>query len=70
MVYVLHVFQKKSKRGISTPKQDMDLIKKRLKEALRLAGHKADEKMRPVTSKGTRGSFSNANIAQQEKGSA
>ena len=32
-VYVLHVFQKKSKKGIATPKPDMDLIKKRLKEA-------------------------------------
>lgn len=32
-VYVLHVFQKKSKRGISTPKQDLDLIKARLKQA-------------------------------------
>jgi len=32
-VYVVHCFQKKSKSGISTPKQDMELIKKRLKEA-------------------------------------
>jgi len=32
-VYVLHVFQKKSKRGIETPKQDLDLIKERLKLA-------------------------------------
>jgi phage-related protein len=32
-VYVLHCFQKKSKSGISTPKQDMDLIEKRLKIA-------------------------------------
>lgn len=29
-VYVLHCFQKKSKRGISTPKADIDLIKERL----------------------------------------
>lgn len=34
-VYVLHVFQKKSKRGIATPKQDIDLIRKRLAEAER-----------------------------------
>jgi phage-related protein len=34
-VYVLHVFQKKSKRGIATPKQDMDLIRKRLADAER-----------------------------------
>ncbi|NJM47566.1 MAG: addiction module toxin RelE [Alkalinema sp. RU_4_3] len=33
MVYVLHVFQKKSKSGIATPKQDLDLIQKRLKLA-------------------------------------
>ncbi len=32
-VYVLHCFQKKSKRGIATPKQDMDLINTRLKAA-------------------------------------
>jgi len=32
-VYVLHCFQKKSKSGISTPQQDMELVKKRLKEA-------------------------------------
>ena len=29
-VYVLHAFQKKSKTGIKTPKQDIDLIKQRL----------------------------------------
>ncbi len=29
-VYVLHAFQKKSKKGIKTPKQDIDLIKDRL----------------------------------------
>ena len=32
-VYVLHVFQKKSKRGIETPKSDMNLIGARLKVA-------------------------------------
>lgn len=35
-VYVLHAFQKKSKRGIATPRQDLDLIKRRLIEAGRL----------------------------------
>ena len=34
MVYVLHVFQKKSKSGIATPQPDMDLIRGRLKLAL------------------------------------
>lgn len=29
-VYVLHVFQKKSKRGIATPKAEMELISRRL----------------------------------------
>jgi len=32
-VYVLHCFQKKSKRGIETPQQDIELIKRRFKEA-------------------------------------
>ena len=32
-VYVLHVFQKKSKKGISTPAADLKLIKSRLKTA-------------------------------------
>jgi phage-related protein len=32
-IYVLHCFQKKSKRGIETPKQDIDLIRDRLKMA-------------------------------------
>ena len=31
MVFVLHVFQKKSKQGIKTPQQDMELIYQRLK---------------------------------------
>lgn len=29
-VYVLHAFQKKSKKGIATPRAEIDLIKKRL----------------------------------------
>jgi len=29
-VYVLHVFQKKSKKGISTPKTDIELIRRRM----------------------------------------
>jgi phage-related protein len=28
--YVLHVFQKKSKRGIATPKKELELIQQRL----------------------------------------
>lgn len=34
-IYVLHVFQKKSKTGIATPKQDIDLIRRRFAEAER-----------------------------------
>lgn len=33
VLYVLHVFQKKSKQGIKTPQTDIDLIKRRLREA-------------------------------------
>ena len=36
-IYVLHAFQKKSKKGIETPKRDVDLIRKRYSEAQELA---------------------------------
>jgi phage-related protein len=36
-VFVLHVFQKKSKTGTATPRQDMDLIRARLKAAEQIA---------------------------------
>lgn len=32
-VYVLHAFKKKSKRGVRTPKGDIELIKRRLRDA-------------------------------------
>ncbi|MDE0034418.1 MAG: type II toxin-antitoxin system RelE/ParE family toxin [Deltaproteobacteria bacterium] len=32
-VYVLHAFQKKSKRGAETPRPEIDLVKRRLKAA-------------------------------------
>jgi len=32
-IYVLHAFQKKSKRGSKTPKHDIELIKERLETA-------------------------------------
>jgi phage-related protein len=35
LIYVLHVFQKKSKQGIATPRQDVDLIRSRLADAAR-----------------------------------
>ena len=37
VIYVLHCFQKKSKRGIATPKREIDRIKRRLKRAQDLA---------------------------------
>ncbi len=33
VVYVLHAFQKKSKKGSETPKAEMDLVEARLKVA-------------------------------------
>ena len=36
-VFALHVFQKKSKSGIATPKADIDLIRERLRFAERAA---------------------------------
>ena len=35
-IYVLHAFQKKSTRGIRTPKREIDLIKQRLTIARQL----------------------------------
>ena len=35
-VYVLHVFQKKSKTGIATPQREMEVVRERLKWAERL----------------------------------
>jgi phage-related protein len=32
-VYVLHVFKKKSKHGIATPQSEIELIKRRLRDA-------------------------------------
>ena len=34
-VYVLHAFQKKSKRGIATPKAELDLVDRRLNELIK-----------------------------------
>ncbi len=36
-VYVLHAFQKKSKSRRATPRREIDLIKKRMREAEQLA---------------------------------
>jgi phage-related protein len=37
-VHVLHAFQKKSKTGISTPREDVELVEKRLKALLARQG--------------------------------
>jgi phage-related protein len=33
VVYVLHAFQKKAKRGIATPRADLTVIRQRLQQA-------------------------------------
>ncbi len=43
-VFVLHCFQKKSKRGISTPKEEMDIVHARLRVAEARAKELKDEK--------------------------
>jgi phage-related protein len=35
LIYVLHAFQKKSKRGTATPQKEIELIRRRLSDALR-----------------------------------
>ena len=35
-VYVLHAFQKKSKSGIKTPPQDIEIIKRRYRQAVEM----------------------------------
>ena len=42
-VYVLHAFQKKSKRGRETPRPDIELIKQRLREAEQIAEEEGNE---------------------------
>jgi phage-related protein len=46
VIYVLHAFQKKSRKGIATPQRDIDLIKARLK--------RAEEHYKEIYVKGTR----------------
>ena len=36
-VFVLHAFQKKSRHGIATPQADIELIKRRLKQAVEIS---------------------------------
>lgn len=43
-IYVLHCFQKKSRQGIATPKQEIDLIKQRLKDAKQIESEREKQK--------------------------
>jgi phage-related protein len=43
-VYVLHVFQKKSKRGIATPKTEIDLVKRRLAQVMKLEAEEEESR--------------------------
>lgn len=43
-VFVLHCFQKKSKRGIATPKEDIEIIRARLRIAEAIAKEMRDGK--------------------------
>jgi len=45
VLYVLHAFQKKSTKGIATPKQHLDLINQRLRQAEII--HRASKDVRP-----------------------
>ncbi len=40
-VYVLHAFQKKSKTGRETTKRDMELVRKRLRDAEQISAEKS-----------------------------
>ena len=42
-IYVLHAFQNKSTKGIATPQRDVDLIRKRYREAQELAHEQEKE---------------------------
>jgi phage-related protein len=44
VIYVLHAFQKKSKKGIATPKTEIDKIKSRLRDAQLLHAERTDAK--------------------------
>ncbi len=43
-VYVLHAFQKRSKKGIKTPKREMDVVRSRLRMAQESRQTEADRK--------------------------
>jgi len=47
VIYVLHAFQKKSKKGIKTPVQEIELVKKRLKRAEEIHANRKAERRAP-----------------------
>jgi phage-related protein len=53
-VYVLHSFQKKSKKGVKTPQQELDLVRNRLKiaEVLHAEWRAIKEKQRTEKNRG------------------
>lgn len=47
-VYVLHAFQKKSSKGIATPKRDIELVRRRLADAVAIdfeRAHSRDQEL-------------------------
>jgi phage-related protein len=46
VVYVLHAFQKKSKRGIATPNRELELIRSRLRDAEELHRSRGEQERR------------------------
>jgi phage-related protein len=51
VVYVLHAFQKKSKKGIKTPKAEIDKVKARLRDAQALHERSNNEKENQIYKK-------------------
>jgi phage-related protein len=45
-VYVLHVFKKKAKQGVKTPKAEIDLVRRRLKAAAEDYRHRFSEEVK------------------------
>jgi phage-related protein len=48
VIYVLHAFQKKSKKGIKTPKSELDKINARLKDAQEIHAESEHEKQNQI----------------------
>jgi len=66
-VYVLHAFQKKSKRGIATPKADLDLIKQRLKRERELRAMVKKRKTAVTVTPSSGNVFADLGLAEPEE---